>query len=196
MAYPSSTRPSRGTSRKIAATATNESWKPASKSVYGFQASSATAPSNRKCQRSTMRALSQASDASPPAIPARITDGCGPTASTYAPMLASAPSSPTRRDTPSNQLSESAPAATRATFCPETASRWYSPEARNRRRRPSDRPLSSPRTIPSSRAARSPCNPRATECPSQPRNRSDRPPMPPRLPTAVQASTRRTTWIP
>src|SRR5438445_2774944 len=122
MAYPSSTRPSRGTSRKIAATATNESWKPASKSVYGFQASSATAPSNRKCQRSTMRALSQASDASAPAIPARTTDGCGPTASTYAPMLASAPSSPTRRDTPSNQLSESAPAATRATFCPETAS--------------------------------------------------------------------------
>src|SRR5205823_9677803 len=89
--YPSSHRRRRGTSTKIASTATNDSSKPASNSVYGFQASSAAPPTSRKCQRSVIRALSHASEPSTPAIPARTTDGCGPTASTYAAIPASAP---------------------------------------------------------------------------------------------------------
>ena len=69
---------------KIAATAANESWKPASKTRYGFQASSAIAPSSSAYHASRSLPTIHASDASAPAIPARTTDGCAPTASTYA----------------------------------------------------------------------------------------------------------------
>ena len=73
----------RGTATKIAATAANESWKPGSSSAVGIHAMSTSAPTARKCQRSLGRAASQARDASPPATPARTTDGCQPTARTY-----------------------------------------------------------------------------------------------------------------
>ena len=72
----------RGTIVKIAATAANESWKPGSKRLYGFQPSSATAATSRAYHASRSLPLSQASEARDPATPARITDGCGPTAST------------------------------------------------------------------------------------------------------------------
>jgi hypothetical protein len=75
-------RPSLGERVKMATTAANESWNPASKSVYGFQASNRNAPTSRNHQRSRSRARSQAIEPSAPAMPARITDGCGPTAST------------------------------------------------------------------------------------------------------------------
>ena len=65
------------------ATATNESWNPGSSSDAGVQTSSTSAPSARKCQRSRGLATSHASEASTPATPARTTDGCQPTASTY-----------------------------------------------------------------------------------------------------------------
>src|SRR5947208_6068792 len=116
--YPTRARCRGGTSTKIAVTATNDSWKPASNSVYGFHASNASAPSSRKCQRSAIRAVSHASETSAPAIPARITEGCGPTARTYAAIPASAQSSPIHRESPTSQARPTAPSATSATFWP------------------------------------------------------------------------------
>ena len=71
------------------------------------------------------------------------------------------------------------PLASSATFWPETASRWYRPEARNASRSPSLSPSSSPSTTPASTARRS------TVSPSRPRtsvrrSRSAKPPTPPR----------------
>ena len=60
-----------GRATKIAATAANESWKPGSSTAVGIHARSTSAPTARKCQRSRGRAVSQASDASAPATPAR-----------------------------------------------------------------------------------------------------------------------------
>ncbi len=48
--YPSSARTTRGVTTKIAATAANESWKPASRSEYGFQARRTAAPTSSACQ--------------------------------------------------------------------------------------------------------------------------------------------------
>jgi hypothetical protein len=50
-------------------------------SAGGFQASNAIAASRSAYQASRSLPLSQANEASEPAMPARITDGCGPTAS-------------------------------------------------------------------------------------------------------------------
>jgi hypothetical protein len=63
----------------MATTAANESWNPASSSVYGFQASRIRPPTSRKCQRSRCRAASHAIDPSAPAIPARQADDPGET---------------------------------------------------------------------------------------------------------------------
>src|SRR6478609_5043823 len=52
----------------MATTAANESWKPASKSVYGFQASRTKAPTRRNHQRSRSRASSHAMEPSAPAM--------------------------------------------------------------------------------------------------------------------------------
>ena len=62
---------------KIAATAANDSWNPASKTRYGFHARSAIAPSSSAYQASRSLPAIHASEASEPAIPARTTDGCG-----------------------------------------------------------------------------------------------------------------------
>src|SRR4029453_3223390 len=83
---PSSRPRSGGTSTKIAATAAKESWKPGSSSVYGFHARRTRAPRRKKCQRSTGRAASQARETSAPDTPARMTEGCAPTARTQAAM--------------------------------------------------------------------------------------------------------------
>src|SRR5687767_3953825 len=80
--YPSGRRSIRGTGRKIAATAAKESWKPGSSRLYGFQPRRTATPTRRKYQRSLGREASQASDARPPATPARTTDDCQPTART------------------------------------------------------------------------------------------------------------------
>src|SRR5439155_2275514 len=88
--YPSSARTTRGVTTKIAATAANESWKPASNSAYGFQPRSTAAPTSSACQRSRSRPASQASDPRPAASAARTTDGCRPTASAYAATVSSA----------------------------------------------------------------------------------------------------------
>src|SRR5215211_689217 len=109
----------------MAATAANDSWKPGSNSVYGFHARSTSAPSRKKCQRSTGRAASHASETRAPETPARMTDGCAPTASTYVAMAPRAPTSPSQRGMPSSHASASAPPATSTTFCPETASRRF-----------------------------------------------------------------------
>src|SRR5215211_5594345 len=109
----------------MAATAANDSWKPGSNSVYGFHARSTSAPSRKKCQRSTGRAASHASETRAPETPARMTDGCAPTASTYVAMAPRAPTSPSQRGMPSSHASASAPPATSTTFCPETASRTF-----------------------------------------------------------------------
>ncbi len=122
--YPSSRRSSGGTRTKIAATAAKESWKPGSRRLYGFHASSTAAPSRRKYQRSRGREASHASEASAPATPALTTDGCQPTASTYAPTVPSAAVSPTQRGNPSIQASRIVPITTYATFWPDTASKW------------------------------------------------------------------------
>ena len=53
--YPSSARTTRGVTTKIDATAANESWKPASKSAYGFQPRSTAAPTSSACHRSRSR---------------------------------------------------------------------------------------------------------------------------------------------
>ena len=66
----------------MAATAANESWNPGSSRLYGFHASNTAAPTSRKYQRSRGREASQASEARPPATPARTTEGCQPTART------------------------------------------------------------------------------------------------------------------
>jgi len=68
-------------------------------------------------------ATSQASEASAPATPARTTDGCQPTASTYSPIPPSVASSRTTRGSRNSQPSPKIPIARKATFCPETASR-------------------------------------------------------------------------
>ena len=57
-------------------------------------------------------------------MPARITDGCGPTASTYAPIDPSAATSAPMRETPSSSASAIVPLATTITLPPLTASRW------------------------------------------------------------------------
>ena len=92
---------------KIAATAANESWKPASKTRYGFHASSTIAPTSSAYHASRSRPAIHASEASEPAIPARTTDGCAPTARTYAAIPASAPSSPIQRLMPASHASTS-----------------------------------------------------------------------------------------
>ena len=80
--YPSSHSAKRGATRKIASTAANDSWKPGSRALYGLHASRTIAVTSRAWRASRCRPVSQASDPSAPAIPARSTDGCGPTAST------------------------------------------------------------------------------------------------------------------
>ena len=84
-------RATRGAIVKIPATAANESWKPASRTRYGFHASSTTAATSSACQRSRWRAVSQPSEVSPAAIAARMPDACAPTARRYAPTPASEP---------------------------------------------------------------------------------------------------------
>ena len=91
MGYPSSARVSGPPSTKIATTAANDSWNPASNSVYGFQASNTIAAKSSTCHASFDLPSSHAIDTAEPATAARTTDGCGPTASTYAPIAASAP---------------------------------------------------------------------------------------------------------
>ena len=78
---PSRQRRSRGTVSRIAATAAKESWNPGSSSERGVHASSTSAPRASTCHRSLGRDASHASDATQPAIAARTTDGCHPTAS-------------------------------------------------------------------------------------------------------------------
>ncbi len=107
--YPSSTRWKRGTSRKIESTAANDSWKPGSSAFEGFQARSTIAATSSEYQRSRSRPLSHAMDASDPATPARITDGCGPTASTYAAIAASTASSALSREIPTSQANAEHP---------------------------------------------------------------------------------------
>ena len=94
------------------------------RALYGFHASSAQAATSSRCHASRSRPASQATDTAAPAIAARITDGCGPTASTYAPIAASAPTWPHTRPMPSATASASTPPASSTTFWPETASRW------------------------------------------------------------------------
>ena len=186
----------RGTAAKIAATAANESWNPGSKIDVGIQASRTSAPRARKCQRSRGLATSQASEASAPATAARATEGCQPTASTYAPMPPSVRSSRTTRRSRSSQPRPRKPAAMNATFCPETASRWYSPEARKSCRTVSGRPSSSPSTTPRTIPRRSPVVPRPTAVSMRSRRRSPIPDTPPRRPIRRQSPPRMTTWIP
>ncbi len=100
----------RGATRKIDSTAANESWNPASSTRYGFQASRPAAARSSACHASRCRPKSHASEPRTPTIPARITDGCGPTASTYAPIAAIAPASAHRRDTPSRNSESERPA--------------------------------------------------------------------------------------
>ena len=83
-----------------------------------------------------------------------------------------------------------------ATFCPETASKWYRPDARKSARRPSDRPSSSPSTIPAITARRSPCRPGAIPAERCARSRSAKPARPPRRPTIRHRSARTTTCTP
>ena len=91
-----------GRATKIAATAANDNWKPASRSVYGFQASSTNAASSRKCQRSRCRAVSHASEPSAPTTPARTTDGCAPDGEDVAGDAGERAELPNSRGTPSS----------------------------------------------------------------------------------------------
>ena len=99
--YPSSTRWKRGTSRKIESTAANDSWKPGSSAFVGIpREKHDRRDEQRRTSAHARRPLSHARDASDPATPARITDGCGPTASTYAAIAASTASSALSREMP------------------------------------------------------------------------------------------------
>ena len=75
----------RGTATKIAATAANESWKPGSSSDVGRPREQ-----DERAEREEVpavarsRARARRATRAPPATPARTTDGCQPTASTYA----------------------------------------------------------------------------------------------------------------
>ena len=122
--YPSSALTTRGETTKIEATAANESWNPASKTKAGFHASRTNAPTSSACQRSRSRAVIHASEPSPPATAARMTDGRSPTASTYPKSATSATSSAAMRPKPSQSTSHAAPPATAATLRPSTASTW------------------------------------------------------------------------
>jgi hypothetical protein len=122
--YPSSNRSRRGAPTKIATTAAKDSWNPGSRREYGFHASSTTAPASRKYHRSRGRAVSQANDTSEPATLARTTDGCQPTASTYAAIARSTATSAASRGTPTIHAMPSSPPAMNATFWPLTARRW------------------------------------------------------------------------
>src|SRR5215216_1549869 len=66
--YPSRRRMIGGATVKIAATAANDSWKPGSKTRYGFHARSATAPSRRTYHASRSLPVNHATDATAPAI--------------------------------------------------------------------------------------------------------------------------------
>ncbi len=83
-----------------------------------------------------------------------------------------------------------------AMFCPDTASRCASPEARKSSRTSSESPSSSPSTTPSTSARRRPVVPRPTAVSMRSRSPSPRPAMPPRVPIWSQARALATTWIP
>ena len=160
---PRATSRDRGTSVKIATTAANESWKPGSKTRYGFQASSAIAAEEQRVpRRRAAGPPARRATRATPAIPARTTDGCAPTASTYAAIPASAPSSPIQRLTPSSQASTSTPPATRITFWPRDRQQVVEPRrAEVVAQAVGAAPSSSPSTIPSRTARRSPARPGA-----------------------------------
>ena len=99
----------RGSTRKIAATAANDSWKPGSSADRGIQARSTSAPTASACQRSRGRATIHASDASVPATAARTTDGCQPTASAYERTTRIASASPTSRPSPTMRAAITTP---------------------------------------------------------------------------------------
>src|SRR5215211_6126870 len=105
-----------GATVKIAATAANESWKPGSKTRYGFHARSATAPSSRTYHASRSLPVNHANEATAPAIAARTTDGCGPTATTYAAIAPRTPISAIQREIPISHASARTAPATKTTF--------------------------------------------------------------------------------
>ncbi len=194
--YASGTPETRGSTRKIAATAANESWKPGSSAEEGSQQRSTSAPTASACQRSRGRATIQASDASTPATAARTTDGCQPTASAYDSTTTIATASPTSRPTPTIRARVTTPTAVIAMFCPDTANRCRRPLDSNASCCAGSMPSSSPRTIPARSARRSPVVPRASVLSTCARNRSATPPIPPRRPTMRVPSPRSTTWMP
>ena len=183
----------RGSTRKIAATAAKDSWKPGSSADRGIHARSTSAPTASACQRSRGRATIHASDASVPATAARTTDGCQPTASAYERTTRIASASPTSRPSPTMRAAITTPTATMATFWPDTASRCWRPLAWKASRSSLSMPESSPRTMPVSRRRRSPVVPRASVASTCARSRSPTPPIPPRRPTMRQPSSPRNT---
>ena len=90
---PPSARVRAGRRRRLPRRLRTRAGSPGSSAEVGAQARRTSAPTARKCQRSRGLATSHASEASPPAIPARMTDGCQPTASTYKPIPTSVTSS-------------------------------------------------------------------------------------------------------
>ena len=79
---------------------------------------------------------------------------------------------PTQRRTPAIHAATRIPPTTYATFWPDTASRWYKPDALKSSRSGSLSRSSSPRTMPPITARRSPVSPGAIDAASQRRSRS------------------------
>ena len=97
--------------------------------------------------------MSQASDASAPAIPARTTDGCQPTARTYAKIATSAASCPASRGIPSSHASTSTAPREHDDVLARHGEQVVEPGRLEVSRNSSDSPSSSPSTMPTSSAS-------------------------------------------
>ena len=148
---------------KIAATAANESWKPGSRSVYGFHASKTAAPTRKKYQRSSRTSGEPRERGKPAGDPGADHRGLPADREDVRADRRSAPTARTPAGRPSSQPSEKH-ACDDADVLTRDGEQVVETRGPERSRSSSSRPSSSPSTTPTTTARRSPSRP-AAECP-------------------------------
>ena len=172
----------------MAATATNESWKPGPAIAQGSSASTAAAASASRCQGSRADPISQASETSTPVAAARTTDGPPPTIAAYAATAGIAHPCASARGIPATQARPSTAATSRTMLPPDTASRCASPDARNASSVSSSSAAVPPSATPVAMRADSSSPPAASAARAPRRSRSSTPWRPPAPPDLRRAS--------
>ena len=180
----------------MAATATNESWKPGPAIAHGSSASTAAAARASRCQGSRAEPTSQASDASAPVAAARTTDGPPPTIAAYAITAGIAQPCASGRGTRASQARPSTAATRRTTLPPETASRCASPDARNASTVLSSSVAVPPSATPVAIRLDSSSPPAWSAARAPWRRRSSTPWMPPRRPSTARERAASVSWTP